>query len=67
MSHKQALVQRQIYKYDNKLTNFKQHETIENPRTSISNVSNTGRPPTNLPQNLENIKQAYYSKMQVLT
>lgn len=29
--------------------------------------ANWSKPPTNLPQNLENIKQAYYSKMQALT
>lgn len=45
------------------------HSTIDNPRSSFcgSTFTNNKNKQSNLPQNLENIKQAYYSKMQALT
>lgn len=48
---------------------FEDDGNISNPRQGAHNDPRQNKPPnaTNLPQNLENIKQAYYSKMQALT
>jgi len=48
---------------------FEDDGTISTQRPGRYNDSKPNKPPnpTNLPQNLDNIKQAYYSKMQALT